>query len=89
MSIPEQQLIQSACFKPRSIRRVKDTFLSLLKMKRTQKSKSIHYISPVCAVVGGYLAQEVLKLVTRDCSPLKNWFVFDANSFSAVSIEVQ
>jgi ubiquitin-like 1-activating enzyme E1 A len=35
-------------------------------------------LSPVAAVVGGMLGQEVVKLVSRKDKPIRNVFIFDA-----------
>ncbi|KAI0916767.1 hypothetical protein AcV7_005840 [Taiwanofungus camphoratus] len=39
-----------------------------------------HELSPVCAVVGGMLAQDVLKALAARESPIANFFVFDGNT---------
>ncbi len=31
----------------------------------------------VCSQVGGILAQEILKAISRDTKPIENYFVFD------------
>lgn len=46
-----------------------------------------HYM-PVCSVVGGELAQEVLKAVTRHDVPMRNWFVFDMSTFDGQVVEL-
>ncbi len=35
-------------------------------------------LSPVAAIMGGIVAQEVVKLVSRKDDPINNWFFFDA-----------
>ncbi|ESK95798.1 sumo-activating enzyme subunit 1 [Moniliophthora roreri MCA 2997] len=39
-----------------------------------------HEFSPVCAIVGGMLAQDILKTLARRESPIANFFVFDGNT---------
>lgn len=41
-------------------------------------------MSPVCAILGGILAQEVIKVVSGKDLPIKNWFVFNAEDMSGV-----
>lgn len=36
-------------------------------------------LSPVCAVVGGVIAQEIIKAVSKKDQPHNNWFFFDGN----------
>lgn len=37
-------------------------------------------LSPVCAIVGGILAQDIIKAVSGKDTPLRNYFLFDGNS---------
>ncbi|RKO82838.1 hypothetical protein BDK51DRAFT_23854, partial [Blyttiomyces helicus] len=37
-------------------------------------------LSPVCAVLGGFLAQEVLKVLSGKGEPFRNFFCYDGNS---------
>ncbi|KAL0491076.1 ubiquitin-like 1-activating enzyme E1 [Acrasis kona] len=40
-------------------------------------------LNPVCAIVGGVAAQEIIKAISRDSDPLDNYFVYDGvESFS-------
>lgn len=39
-----------------------------------------HEISPVCAVVGGMLAQDILKALAARESPIANFFTFDGST---------
>jgi len=41
---------------------------------------AIHEFSPVCAVVGGMLAQDILKALGVREAPLANFFTFDGNT---------
>lgn len=41
-------------------------------------------LSPLCSIAGGLLAQEVLKLVTRDTKMLSNVVLIDGNSKNAL-----
>ena len=41
---------------------------------------SSHELSPVCAVVGGMLAQDILKALAAREAPIANFFTFDGNS---------
>ncbi|KAI0034651.1 hypothetical protein K488DRAFT_77143 [Vararia minispora EC-137] len=42
-----------------------------------------HELSPVCAVVGGFLAQDILKTLSAREAPLANFFTFDGNTGAA------
>ena len=45
--------------------------------------------NPVCAVVGGFLAQEVIKFLSKKDAPIRNTFVYDAlDSFGGLIEEV-
>jgi ubiquitin-like 1-activating enzyme E1 A len=39
-----------------------------------------HEFSPVCAVVGGVLAQDILKTLAAREAPIANFFTFDGNT---------
>ena len=41
---------------------------------------AIHEFSPVCAVIGGMLAQDILKALGVREAPLANFFAFDGNT---------
>ena len=47
---------------------------------RTMVTAAIHEFSPVCAVVGGMLAQDILKALGVREAPLANFFTFDGNT---------
>jgi ubiquitin-like 1-activating enzyme E1 A len=42
-----------------------------------------HEFSPVCAVVGGILAQDILKALAAREPPIANFLAFDGNSGGA------
>ena len=44
-------------------------------------------MSPVCAIVGGIAAQEVIKVLSRDADPICNYFVYDGMETYAGFIE--
>ena len=44
---------------------------------RTMAITAVHEISPVCAVIGGMLAQDILKALAARESPIANFFTFD------------
>ncbi len=41
-------------------------------------------LSPVCAVIGGVVAQEAIKLLTRVDEPLRNTFLYDSTTGEGV-----
>ncbi|TBU26012.1 hypothetical protein BD309DRAFT_749915 [Dichomitus squalens] len=45
----------------------------------TLSTTAAHEISPVCAVVGGLLAQDILKALAAREPPIANFFTFDGN----------
>ncbi|OCH91925.1 hypothetical protein OBBRIDRAFT_791786 [Obba rivulosa] len=47
---------------------------------QTAATTAAHELSPVCAVVGGMLAQDVLKALAARESPIVNFFVFDGST---------
>jgi hypothetical protein len=47
---------------------------------RTAVTTAIHEFAPVCAVVGGMLAQDILKALGVREAPLANFFTFDGNT---------
>lgn len=47
---------------------------------RTMSTTAAHEFSPVCAVVGGMLAQDILKALAAREPPIANLFVFDGNT---------
>ncbi|KAI0081590.1 hypothetical protein K474DRAFT_1613323, partial [Panus rudis PR-1116 ss-1] len=46
----------------------------------TMVTTAAHEISPVCAVVGGMLAQDILKALAARESPIANFFTFDGST---------
>ena len=50
---------------------------------RTIATTAAHELSPVCAVVGGMLAQDILKALAARESPIANFFTFDGSSGGA------
>lgn len=49
-------------------------------LDRTVATTAIHEFSSVCAVVGGMLAQDILKALGVREAPLANFFTFDGNT---------
>jgi hypothetical protein len=47
---------------------------------RTAATTAIHEFAPVCAVVGGMLAQDILKALGVREAPLANFFTFDGST---------
>lgn len=47
---------------------------------RTVATTAIHEFASVCAVVGGMLAQDILKALGVREAPLANFFTFDGNT---------
>lgn len=47
---------------------------------RTAVTSAIHEFAPVCAVVGGMLAQDILKALGVREAPLANFFTFDGST---------
>mmetsp|Transcript_194 Transcript_194/g.384 ORF Transcript_194/g.384 Transcript_194/m.384 type:complete len:326 (-) Transcript_194:291-1268(-) len=41
-------------------------------------------LNPVCAIVGGVLAQEVIKAITHAHAPIENFFVYNGDNFSGL-----
>ncbi|KAI0061633.1 hypothetical protein BV25DRAFT_1805342 [Artomyces pyxidatus] len=46
----------------------------------TMATTAVHEFAPVCAVVGGMLAQDILKALGAREAPLANFFAFDGNT---------
>ena len=54
-----------------------------------QSSFGVHF-NPVCAVVGGFLAQDVIKFLTHKDIPTNNYFLYDGlETHGALIEEVQ
>ncbi|KAF9241139.1 hypothetical protein BU15DRAFT_45213 [Melanogaster broomeanus] len=49
---------------------------------QTMSTSAAHEFSPVCAVVGGMLAQDILKALAAREAPIANFFVFDGTTGS-------
>ncbi len=49
-------------------------------LDRTAVTTAIHEFAPVCAVVGGMLAQDILKALGVREAPLANFFTFDGST---------
>jgi ubiquitin-like 1-activating enzyme E1 A len=47
---------------------------------RTAVTTAVHEFASVCAVVGGMLAQDILKALGVREAPLANFFTFDGNT---------
>jgi ubiquitin-like 1-activating enzyme E1 A len=47
---------------------------------RTMVTSAVHEFAPVCAVVGGMLAQDILKALGVREAPLANFFTFDGST---------
>lgn len=43
----------------------------------------------ICAIVGGALAQEIIKLVTHQYLPVDNAFIFDGHSQNATAFRIE
>jgi ubiquitin-like 1-activating enzyme E1 A len=43
-------------------------------------TSAAHEFSPTCAVVGGMLAQDILKALAAREAPMANFFTFDGNT---------
>ena len=35
-------------------------------------------VNPVCAFIGGFVAQEIVKAITGKFTPISQWFYYDA-----------
>lgn len=55
-------------------------FVSFSAGARTAATTAAHELSPVCAVVGGMLAQDILKTLAAREAPIANFFVFDGST---------
>ncbi|KAF9468610.1 hypothetical protein BDZ94DRAFT_681508 [Collybia nuda] len=51
-----------------------------LEVIKSMSSTATHEFSPVCAIVGGMLAQDILKALAAREPPIANFFVFDGNT---------
>ena len=47
---------------------------------RSLSATACYEFSPVCAIVGGMLAQDILKALGGREPPIANFFVFDGNT---------
>ena len=48
-------------------------------VRRAIATTAAHELSPVCAVVGGLFAQDILKALAAREPPIANFFTFDGN----------
>lgn len=74
-------------FKRRGItdtKRCEESLLSDLQTYYASKSE----LSPICAVVGGLLAQDILKVLGGKDLPVKNWFVLDGRDLKGMVHDV-
>ncbi|KAJ2419776.1 E1 ubiquitin-activating protein aos1 [Coemansia sp. RSA 2522] len=53
-------------------------------ISRVAQSLGTEFV-PCAAVVGGTLAQEVLKIITRKDMPINNWYTYDALKGDAIT----
>jgi len=81
----QQEQLQSAA--PIDIVSVKNSLLAAKKLNATLVPDQLiqHMyamrnaeLNPVCAIVGGIAAQEVIKVLSRDADPICNYFVYDS-----------
>lgn len=47
---------------------------------RASATTAVHELSPVCAVLGGMLAQDILKALAAREPPIANFFTFDGST---------
>eukprot|EP01027_Heterolobosea_sp_BB2_P016142 GEZU01023014.1.p1 GENE.GEZU01023014.1~~GEZU01023014.1.p1 ORF type:complete len:377 (-),score=109.10 GEZU01023014.1:535-1503(-) len=55
-------------------------------IRNLARTAQVEY-SPVCAIMGGMVAQEIIKVISRNADPINNFFVFDGAESSAGYIE--
>lgn len=65
-------------YEPSDLRRHSD-FIKI----RAVSTTAAHEFSPVCAVVGGMMAQDVLKALAARDAPIANFLTFDGNTGGA------
>lgn len=58
-------------------------------VNRTMATTAFAEFSPVCAVVGGLLAQDILKALGAREAPLANFFTFDGNTGSGTVVRMK
>lgn len=56
------------------------TWLKVFLLSRSMSTTAAHEFSPVCAIVGGMLAQDILKALAAREPPIANFFAFDGNT---------
>ena len=78
-SIPKE-LVEYVRPRPLLVVLMLSSFTRLVGMHRTMAVTASHELSPVCAVVGGMLAQDMLKALAARESPIVNFFVFDGHT---------
>ena len=59
-----------------------------LRFFRTIATSAVHEFAPVCAVVGGMLAQDILKALSAREAPIANFFTFDGNTGSGAVVRM-
>ena len=63
--------------------------ISLLSLiTRTISTTAAHEFSPVCAIVGGMLAQDILKALAAREPPIANFFAFDGNTGGGTAVRM-
>jgi ubiquitin-like 1-activating enzyme E1 A len=58
-------------------------------LERSISTTAAHEFSPVCAVVGGLVAQDILKSLGRKELPMNNFFVFDGVTGSGTVLSMK
>jgi ubiquitin-like 1-activating enzyme E1 A len=50
--------------------------------------EELRELSPVNAILGGVIGQEVIKAISKKNEPIDNFFVFDGNQMSGEVIKI-
>jgi ubiquitin-like 1-activating enzyme E1 A len=58
-------------------------------LKRGLAKAAAADLSPVCAIVGGILGQQIIKVVTAKDEPFKNFFFYNAMMASGVVEDIK
>lgn len=53
------------------------THIQLMALSRTMATTAAHEFSPICAIVGGLLGQDILKVLQGKDAPIANFLTFD------------
>lgn len=61
---------------------IHQSVVMLTRSFRMLSTTASHEFSPVCAVIGGMLGQDILKALAAREAPIANFFVFDGTSGS-------